>query len=387
MNEGNTGERMSAGASGRARTGELEARFADGIDLAKIRSMINTARERAGAPVERILTLNLIGVHYSDASWEKAIAGLEAVSALHPARIVGLIALPSESESLVSARVSVARPKGSAFFVERVVLRATGKAVRRLESALGELLVPEVPIVVMWGGRVEGPLLKRAIDSADRFIVDCGTRPPDALTALQALVKHGAPVGDLAWARIFPWQSLAAEVLDIPNLREHRGNIKTVQITTAGKPGAEAMLLAGWFLSRVKKVSVTVVEGAAPPPDSVPPPPSPAVAPQVEISNSGARISPPPAPEPLLPGQIVELRFDAPPAIFLLRREKNGILDAQVSGDDDGEIAHRLRLPAATPGALLAHELKLLSGCDDVYAAALEEASRFEARWRAGKPA
>ncbi len=379
MNEGQTGERMSAGASGKMRTGELEVRFADSIDIVKLRAMLAAARERAGAPLERILTLNLVGIHFSDASWEKALIGLEAASALHPARIVGLIAIPGEEESVVTARVAVARPKGAAFFVERIVLRASGKSVRRLESALTELLVPEVPIVVSWGGRMEGALLKRALETADRFIVDSSTRPPSSLSEIDNLVGHGAPIGDLAWARIFPWQCLAAEVLDIPNLREHRGNIQTVKITSAGPPGAEAMLLAGWFISRIRNVDVSIVVGPEPSPDSAPPP----VSPQLEVSGSGGKVNVvPPAPQRLLVGQIAALEFFAPPVTVALRREKNGILDAQVSGDDDGDVAHRLRLPAATPGSLLVQELKLLAGCDEVYASSLREASRFEASYR-----
>jgi hypothetical protein len=39
-----------------------------------------------------------------------------------------------------------------------------------------------------------------------------------------------------------------------------------------------------------------------------------------------------------------------------------------------------LRLPAGTPGALLVQELKLLSGCDEIYAAALDQATQFAAR-------
>jgi glucose-6-phosphate dehydrogenase assembly protein OpcA len=383
MNEGFSGEPMSVGASGKARAAELEMHFTDAVDLSKIRALLNLARERAGAPVERVLTLNLIGIHYSDASWERARPGLEAASALHPARIVGLIALPNEAETGVTAKVTVMRPKGAAFFIERIVMRATGKAVRRLDSSIDGLLVPDVPTVAVWGGRLEGNLLKRAITSADRLIVDSGSRPLVALGELDAVVKRGAPVGDLAWARIYPWQSLAADVLDIPNLREHRGNIQSVQVITAGAPGPEAMLLAGWFQSRVRRAQVTLVVGATPSEVAIDQAVQAAESHQVIVENSAtgtATATLPPIPDPITPGQIIGVRFEAPPAEFQLRREKNGILEAQVRGDDDGELAHRLRLPAGTPGALLVQELKLLSGCDEIYAAALDQATQFAAR-------
>jgi glucose-6-phosphate dehydrogenase assembly protein OpcA len=390
MNEGNIGEPISAGLrSGKRQSDDLEIRFESGVDLTKIRTVLGQARERAGAPVERVLTLNLVAVHFSDGSWTKAMAGVEAACALHPARLVILIADPKSVRSEVTVRVSVRRPKGAAFFLERIVLTASGTAVRHLESAMLGLLVPEVPVVILWGGRAEGELLSHAVELSDRVIIDSGTRSPDGLRHVSHLVRRGAPVGDLAWARIFPWQSLAADVLDIPNLREHRGGIKSARITSAGEPGAEALLLAGWFQSRVKRARVTLV--AAPTPEALAAQAGePVTAGEREATGSTAGVLParlettpspleqrPPPPEPVRPGQILELQFEAPPAEFIIRREKAGVLEAQVRGDDDGEIVHRLRLPPEAPGRLLVTELKLLHGIDEVYGAALEEAARF----------
>src|SRR5438034_3055597 len=55
---------------------------------------------------------------------------------------------------------------------------------------------------------------------------DSGARPPSYLAETATLLAKGAPIGDLAWARIFPWQSLAADTLDVPDLREHRGHLR-----------------------------------------------------------------------------------------------------------------------------------------------------------------
>jgi len=48
-----------------------------------------------------------------------------------------------------------------------------------------------------------------------------------------------------------------------------------------------------------------------------------------------------------------------------------------VKGDDDGWCAHRIRLPPETPGRLLALELKLLSGRDELYAQAAIAAAKL----------
>ncbi len=352
----------AAGTGAAARTGaaegalELTARFDKGIDLMKVRAMLAEVREKAGLPLEDVTTLNLIGIHFSQGAYERNRASMEAASALHPARLISLIAEPKKEPAAVVARVSMVRPRGSALALGRIVLTATGTAVRHLESALTGLLMPEVPLVVVWSGRSEGALLQHAAESADRLIIDSGTRPVAALGAVAQLLRRGAPVGDLAWARIFPWQALAADLLDLPNLREHRGHLQSARVTSLGAPGPEAALLAGWFASRVPKAKVELVAG-------------PAASPQSDF---------------LCPGDVQDLRFEAPPAVFTLRRDK-GILVAQVKGDDDGVVLHRVRLPPDAPGRLLALELKLLAGQDGLYVAAVEQAARLVAH--AGGPA
>ena len=97
-----------------------------------------------------------------------------------------------EEESL-TASVSVVR-SGGAITMERVVLTATGRAVRHLESAMMGLLRPDLPMVVVWGGRPHGDLLKRVVDSADRIITDSGARPPSHLAETAKLLSRGAPL-------------------------------------------------------------------------------------------------------------------------------------------------------------------------------------------------
>jgi glucose-6-phosphate dehydrogenase assembly protein OpcA len=355
MSEAFLGEPIPAGQAPRDRD-ELVIRFEQGIDLPRIKQLLTTARERGGQSQETVCTLNLVAIYFTAAQYERAREALEAAGTLHPCRLVVLVADTTVATESITARVSVVRQLG-AISMERVVLTATGRAVRHLESAMLGLLVPELPMVVVWGGRPMGDLLQRAVESADRIIIDSGARPPTYLAETAQLVARGAPIGDLAWARIFPWQSLAADVLDLPNLREHRGNIKQARVVCAGAIGAEGLLLAGWMVSRIKRIEASVTaEGEAPDPGE-------------ENSNiTGAA--------PVALGQVSLFQFVAPPAAFTFRREK-GILVAEVKGDDDGYCVHRVRLPPVTPGRLLGLELKLLSGVDELYAASLQAAARL----------
>lgn len=338
MSENHHGEPISGGQNPRA-WDELVIRFEQGIDLGRIQQLLLQARERGGLSQESVCTLNLVGIYYSTSSYERAQAALEAAGTLHPCRLLVLIAEEKMPGDSVTARVSVVR-QGGAISLERIVLTATGQSVRHLESAMLGLLLPELPLVVVWGGRAEGVLLDRAVESADRVIIDSTTRPASALNDVADFLAGGAPLGDLAWARIFPWQALAAEVLDLPNLREHRGNIVRAKVTCLGAIGAEGVLLAGWLAARIRRAKVELV-----------------------VLQERDEASP--------EGQIARFEFEAPPATFSLRREK-GILVAEVRGDDDGELVHRVRVPLETPGRLLGLELKLLAGVDDLYAASVQ---------------
>ena len=353
----NHGEPIPAGQA--AAPDELTIRFDTGFDLGRITQLLAVARERGGPTPETVCTLNLVAIYFTAAQYERAREALEAAGSVHPCRLIALVGDPLVDTDSLTARVSVVRTAG-AISMERVVLLATGKAVRHLESAMMGLLIPDVPMVVVWGGRPEGDLLQRAVESADRIITDSGARPPTYLVEQARLMAGGAPMGDLAWARIFPWQSLAAECLDLPNLREHRGSLKSARVVCAGALGAEGLLLAGWMASRVKRLQVSVeVQGDAD-----------------DFDNESTVTTAIPRAAPMGLGHVALFEFTAPPATFTLRREK-GLLIAEVKGDDDGEVVHRIRLPPDSPGRLLGLELKLLAGVDELYAASVRAATQL----------
>ena len=342
---------------------ELTVRFDAGFDLGRITRLLTAARERGGPTPETVCTLSLVAIYFTAVQYERAREALEAAGSTHPCRLIALVGDPLVETDSLTARVSVVRTAG-AISMERVVLLATGKAVRHLESAMMGLLIPDVPMVVVWGGRPEGDLLKRAVESADRIITDSGARPPTYLAEQARLILGGAPLGDLAWARIFPWQSLAAECLDLPTLREHRGKVKSARVVCAGALGAEGLLLAGWMASRIKRLQVSVeVRGDADDFDNE----------STVIAGIASTI---PHAAPMGLGHVALFEFQAPPATFALRREK-GLLIAEVKGDDDGEVVHRIRLPPDSPGRLLGLELKLLAGVDELYAASVRAATKL----------
>jgi len=85
------GEPIAGGQGARA-WDELSIRFDTGVDVAKIRALLQDAKERGGSPGETISTLNLVAIYFSSAAYDRAQAALEAAGRLHPCRLVVLIA-------------------------------------------------------------------------------------------------------------------------------------------------------------------------------------------------------------------------------------------------------------------------------------------------------
>ena len=109
--------------------------------------------------------------------YERARETLEVAGQIHPCRLVVVVGDPLIEQESLTASASVSR-SGGAITIERIVLSATGRAIRHLESAMMGLLRPDLPRVVFWGGRPHGDLMRRAVESADRIITDSGARPP-----------------------------------------------------------------------------------------------------------------------------------------------------------------------------------------------------------------
>jgi Glucose-6-phosphate dehydrogenase subunit len=122
-----------------------------------------------------------------------------------------------------------------------------GRTARVPASVVVSLLLPDLPAFLRWRGKP--PFGKSEFDQlvelADRLIVDSAEWAglPRAYDRLEEEFDRVA-VSDLAWARTLGWRAGLADLW--PGINRAR----SVHVTG---PRAEALLLAGWLRSRLRK--------------------------------------------------------------------------------------------------------------------------------------
>jgi glucose-6-phosphate dehydrogenase assembly protein OpcA len=141
---------------------------------------------------------------------------------------------------------------------EQITVAAAGEPAETLPSLVAGLRPPDVPAFLWWDAPIpeRGGLLLALADEVERLIVDSRAYPPaDRALALLADLSGGpleAAVGDLSWTGTAPWRELVAQFFDAPATRGYLRAVDRVEISYAG-PGAraEALLMAGWLVSRL----------------------------------------------------------------------------------------------------------------------------------------
>jgi len=207
----------------------------------------------------RLRVLNFVGIGMDETALERFEAVMEALPAHHPCR--GIVAVMSPGavgvEASITARCWVSGSGRRQLCAEEVVLRAAPGQERALASAVLPLLVPEVPVTgwVIGEPELESGLVSEIADAADRLFLD-SARARDLAATLSAALKiretHDVDVSDLAWCRVETWRTLIAQFFDREDALRELDRLQAIEIVSGGdRPAAEALLLAGWLVSRL----------------------------------------------------------------------------------------------------------------------------------------
>lgn len=221
------------------------------------------------APVMRACSLNLIVITNDRHRMGELAEIIGEVTLEHPARVFLVAAERSSArpylDAWVSARCSLPVPGGKQVCCEEITLAAGGADVEKISSIITGLLVPDVPVIVLWKlpVRPDDTLLLALSWVANRVIIDSSDEdsPHGTLRFWGAFMSrsHGhVSFGDLAWTHITPWRSVIAGAFNPEEMRSLLSTIHGIEIrhSVTSRPDhagfSQAILLGGWFAERLR---------------------------------------------------------------------------------------------------------------------------------------
>jgi glucose-6-phosphate dehydrogenase assembly protein OpcA len=216
--------------------------------VAKVERRLAELRVKHG---EGTRTSVMTHVAWAPPQWEaaarKTLAGLEE---LHPSRTILLFPDANGDDGVdVHVHLKCFTIPGSSREVcsDVIELRLRGKRTRVPGSIVEPLLITDLPTFCRWRGLLPwgAAELEQLVDVCDRLVVDSSEWRglPQAYARLEQLFDRIA-VSDIAWGRGLGWRARLAALW--PDIKQ----AKTLSVTG---PKADALLLAGWLRSRLKK--------------------------------------------------------------------------------------------------------------------------------------
>ena len=187
---------------------------------------------------------------------KRVLAGL---AERHPARTIFLVPMPGRASAVEADAVvqDFAIGDGREVLSEVIELRLRGDAARHPASVVLPLLISDLPAFCRWRGEPSfgGEALAEIVDVCDRLVVDSSEWPgiPSAYTELAHLFERVA-VSDIAWRRTLQWRVALAGQWP---------GIKRIERLRVDGPRADALLLAGWLRSRLRR-EVALTRRSAP---------------------------------------------------------------------------------------------------------------------------
>ncbi len=218
------------------------------------------SREQEEDSVPDLRTSTATHLVWAPPEWlPQARRTLRGLAERHPSRVVFLVPERGRRNG-VDARASIREFDLGAereVFSEVIELRLRGTAARHPGSIVLPLLIADLPAFCRWRGEPDwdSTAFTEIVGACDRLVVDSSEwkrlpRPYDELASL----FEDIAVSDIAFRRTLPWRAVLAE------LWPASGRVTRLRVEG---PKGDALLLAGWLRSRLRRKVELVWRSAA----------------------------------------------------------------------------------------------------------------------------
>ena len=200
-------------------------------------------------------------------------ANTEVISTLagkHACRAILIIANPSAKESVAKAWISAhchLQGKGQRQICsEQITFRLDGDSAAALPNIVFSHLDSDLPLCMWWQEEFPEPLDEKLWGWVDRLIYDSSTwrNPKHQFLLLRHLSSSdgkGTVLCDLNWTRLHSWRFGLAAVFDHAEAFPRLGCVESLRVVCAPGQRTAALLLIGWFASRLGWIPVEGFDG------------------------------------------------------------------------------------------------------------------------------
>jgi glucose-6-phosphate dehydrogenase assembly protein OpcA len=176
------------------------------------------------------------------------------LSGRYPSRVILVISDPNEEKANVEVGLSAfCRARGSRqVCAEQITVHVEGPPAEHLESIVGPLLIPDLPVFLWYpnGAIPPSPEFGGMATLANRLVLDSGaTGNCEAFLrgAANLLENCAFAIGDLRWAALSPWRSLLTNLFTPPERAGELEKVWHAEILHGLGGECQALLFAGWL--------------------------------------------------------------------------------------------------------------------------------------------
>ncbi len=210
------------------------------LDLQPIQDQL--AERRRGRPDMQVATMTLAVLFEEARVGGLARERIHALAAKHPCRVIVLDGTQNEGEYSIQGD-------------DWVELGVKKMGAETLRSVVAALRVPDAPVVLLWiAPGIEGDARFEALSQLAQTVVYNSSLLDVGDAAMRQFIAYArkhpdAPIADIAYLRLEPWQESVAIFFDDRNAVDELFDLRRVEITGGSDP--EAFYLLGWLASRL----------------------------------------------------------------------------------------------------------------------------------------
>jgi glucose-6-phosphate dehydrogenase assembly protein OpcA len=227
------------------------------VEIGHIDRELGRLWEEAGESKTRASLINLVLYSEQECDVSRNTSLIARIASEHACRAILISACPEAHENRARAWINAhCHLSGKKQICsEQITFRLEGNTTGALPSIVFSHLDSDLPLCLWWQAPIHPQIDPGLWAWVDRLVYDsCEWKNPAESFAIVQKIASGERhtiLGDLAWARVLGARFAIAALFDHAMALSHMNDLDRIEIDHAPGRRTSALLLAGWFASRL----------------------------------------------------------------------------------------------------------------------------------------